>query len=187
MHSLEKNFRIGKRQQRWYERSHRTTNCRIIRFRRPILYVRNIAGEHFTCPHCGKEAEVYSRITGYYRPVQNWNDGKTQEYKDRKLYEINPSKLSEVKTNIVTISKDEVKVEPTDNIRYLFTTKTCPNCAAAKEILGEENYVLIDAEENQELVEKYGVMQAPTLVVVENNRAKKYVNASNIKKYVETK
>lgn len=146
-----------------------------------------IAGEHFTCPHCGKEAEVYSRITGYYRPVQNWNDGKTQEYKDRKLYEISPSKLSEVKTNIVTISKDEVKVEPTDNIRYLFTTKTCPNCAAAKELLGEENYVLIDAEENQELVEKYGVMQAPTLVVVENNRAKKYVNASNIKKYVETK
>ena len=146
-----------------------------------------IAGEHFTCPHCGKEAEVYSRITGYYRPVQNWNDGKTQEYKDRKFYEISPSKLSEVKTNIVTISKDEVKVEPTDNIRYLFTTKTCPNCAAAKEILGEENYVLIDAEENQELVEKYGVMQAPTLVVVENNRAKKYVNASNIKKYVETK
>ena len=146
-----------------------------------------IAGEHFTCPHCGKEAEVYSRITGYYRPVQNWNDGKTQEYKDRKLYEISPSKLSEVKTNIVTISKDEVKVEPTDNIRYLFTTKTCPNCAAAKEILGEENYVLIDAEENQKLVEKYGVMQAPTLVVVENNRAKKYVNASNIKKYVETK
>ena len=60
-------------------------------------------------------------------------------------------------------------MEPTDNIRYLFTTKTCPNCAAAKEILGEENYVLIDAEENQELVEKYGVMQAPTLVVVENN------------------
>ena len=146
-----------------------------------------IAGEHFTCPHCGKEAEVYSRITGYYRPVQNWNDGKTQEYKERKLYEISPSKLSEVKTNIVTISKDEVKVEPTDNIRYLFTTKTCPNCAAAKEILGEENYVLIDAEENQELVEKYGVMQAQTLVVVENNRAKKYVNASNIKKYVETK
>ena len=66
-------------------------------------------------------------------------------------------------------------------------TAACPNCAAAKEILGEENYVLIDAEENQELVEKYGVMQAPTLVVVENNRSKKYVNASNIKKYVETK
>ena len=40
-----------------------------------------LAGEHFTCPICGKKSEVYSRITGYYRPVQNWNDGKTQEYK----------------------------------------------------------------------------------------------------------
>lgn len=144
-----------------------------------------IAGEHFTCPHCGGKAEVYSRITGYYRPVQNWNDGKTQEYKNRKLYEVKGSKLKEVKANIVTISKDEVKVEPTDNIRYLFTTKTCPNCAVAKEILGDEPYVQIDAEENAELVEKYGVMQAPTLVVVENNRAKKYVNASNIQKYVD--
>jgi glutaredoxin len=80
-----------------------------------------------------------------------------------------------------------VKVKPTSNIRYLFTTKTCPNCVAAKRILGDESYVQIDAEENAELVEKYGVMQAPTLVVVENNRAKKYVNASNIKKYVERK
>lgn len=144
-----------------------------------------ISGEHFTCPHCGAKAEVYSRITGYYRPVQNWNDGKTQEYKNRKLYEVETSELKKVKTNIVTISRDEVKVEPTDNIRYLFTTKTCPNCAVAREILGEESYVLIDAEENVELVEKYGVMQAPTLVVVENNRAKKYVNASNIQKYVD--
>ncbi|MCI8327920.1 MAG: ribonucleoside triphosphate reductase [Lachnospiraceae bacterium] len=146
-----------------------------------------ISGEHFTCPHCGEKAEVYSRITGYYRPVQNWNDGKTQEYKDRKLYEVKNSKLSEVKANIITISRDEVKVKPTSNIRYLFTTKTCPNCVAAKRILGDESYVQIDAEENAELVEKYGVMQAPTLVVVENNRAKKYVNASNIKKYVERK
>lgn len=47
-----------------------------------------IAGEHFTCPTCGKKAEVYSRITGYYRPVQNWNDGKAQEYKNRTVYDI---------------------------------------------------------------------------------------------------
>ena len=45
-----------------------------------------LAGEHFTCPHCGKAAEVYSRITGYYRPVQNWNDGKSQEYRERREY-----------------------------------------------------------------------------------------------------
>ena len=41
-----------------------------------------IAGETYTCPHCGERTEVYSRITGYYRPVQNWNAGKSQEYKN---------------------------------------------------------------------------------------------------------
>ena len=146
-----------------------------------------LAGEHYTCPHCGAKAEVYSRITGYYRPVQNWNDGKTQEYNNRKLYEIETDKLDSVKRNIITITKDDVKVEQTDDVRYLFTTKTCPNCAIAKEILADEQYVLIDSEENVELVQKYGVMQAPTLVVVENNQTKKYVNASNIQKYVDTK
>lgn len=146
-----------------------------------------IAGEHYKCPHCGKDAEVYSRITGYYRPVQNWNDGKSQEYKNRKLYDIENSELKWVKTNLVTISHNEVKVEPQENIKYLFTTKTCPNCAMAKEMLSGESYQIIDAEENEELVQKYGVMQAPTLVVIENSKAKKYVNASNIKKYVEEK
>lgn len=145
-----------------------------------------IAGEHFVCPECGETAEVYSRITGYYRPVQNWNDGKTQEYKNRQLYDVDQSCLHKVHSNIVTISKDDVKVEPGKGIKYLFTTKTCPNCKIAKEMLGNEHYVVIDAEENQELVQKFGVMQAPTLVVVEGDKAKKYVNASNIKKYVDT-
>ena len=145
-----------------------------------------IAGEHFTCPTCGEKAEVYSRITGYYRPVQNWNEGKTQEYQNRKLYEPEHSKLNKVKKNIVTISKDKVVIRPAKDVKYLFTTKTCPNCKVAKEYLKEENYQLIDAEENAELAEKYGVMQAPTLVVVENGATKKYVNASNIKRYAET-
>lgn len=43
----------------------------------------------------------------------------------------------------------------------------------------------IDAEENMELANRYGVMQAPTLVVVDGDHHKKYVNASNIKKYVD--
>ena len=45
-----------------------------------------IRGEHFTCPKCGRNAEVYSRITGYYRPVRNWNDGKVSEFQNRKTY-----------------------------------------------------------------------------------------------------
>ena len=53
-----------------------------------------LVGEQYTCPHCGQKTEVYSRITGYYRPVQNWNDGKAQEFKDRKVYNIGRSHLT---------------------------------------------------------------------------------------------
>ncbi len=146
-----------------------------------------IQGEHFTCPKCGKPAEVYSRITGYYRPVQNWNDGKLQEYENRKLYEPENSCLKKVQTSVVTVSEEDVKIQPKETVKYLFTTKTCPNCRIAKQMLAEEEYTLIDAEENQELVARYGVMQAPTLVVVSGEEAKKYVNASNIKRYVDAR
>jgi len=144
-----------------------------------------IAGEHFTCPHCGAKAEVYSRITGYYRPVQNWNEGKTQEYKNRKLYNIKKSVLKKPAKSLVTITEDDVKIQPLHSVKYLFTTKTCPNCAMAKEILKDQEYVVIDAEENVELTQQYGVMQAPTLVVVDGEHTKKYVNASNIQKFVD--
>lgn len=143
-----------------------------------------IAGEHFKCPVCGKKAEVYSRITGYYRPVQNWNDGKMQEYKNRRNYELEQSALKKIQTDMVTISGNDVTVEPQESVKYLFTTKTCPNCAIAREMLSNEQYVLIDAEENMELAQKYGVMQAPTLVVLKGKQAQKYVNASNIQKYI---
>lgn len=158
-----------------------------------------ISGEHFTCPRCGKSAEVYSRITGYYRPVQNWNEGKTQEYKNRIVYDmgnahINGKEYDENKVNLktkksyVTITNDDVKITPADNdIKYLFTTKTCPNCKIAKAYLSNEQVEVIDAEDNFELAQKFGVMQAPTLIVLEGNEMKKYVNASNIKKYVELK
>ena len=147
-----------------------------------------LAGEHFTCPHCGATAEVYSRITGYYRPVQNWNDGKAQEYKNRKIYknlEYKGTKTQATAPKLVTITGDDVSIKDEEVLRYLFTTKTCPNCALAKESLKDVKYVLIDAEENVELARKYGVMQAPTLIVIEGQQATKYVNASNIARYAE--
>ncbi|MBE5902111.1 MAG: ribonucleoside triphosphate reductase [Lachnospiraceae bacterium] len=146
-----------------------------------------LTGEHFQCPHCGAKTEVYSRITGYYRPVQNWNDGKAQEYKNRKLYRVLDFKDRQIAPKRVTIHNEEVTIKDEDSIKYLFTTKTCPNCAIAKETLKDENYILIDAQENVELARKYGVMQAPTLVVVKDQQATKYVNASNIAKYVDQK
>ncbi|MFV0466781.1 MAG: ribonucleoside triphosphate reductase [Lachnospiraceae bacterium] len=128
-----------------------------------------ISGEHETCPICKKEAEIYSRITGYYRPVKNWNDGKTQEYKHRRLYA----------KNILLQPKSEIT-------RYLFTTETCPNCNLAKRFLGDSEYTIVDANREEALVKKYGIMQAPTLVVERQNDHEVYVNASNIKKYVDS-
>ena len=148
-----------------------------------------LAGEVKTCPYCGAKTEVYSRITGYYRPVQNWNDGKLQEYANRTEYDIAHSSLKRPTRSVVTLSnfaeEVEVKVEQPQDIKYLFTTKTCPNCKLVKEYLKNVPYVTIDAEENIELARRYGVMQAPTLVVVNGDSHKKYVNASNIKKYVD--
>ena len=146
-----------------------------------------IAGEHDICPACGNKAEIYSRITGYYRPVQNWNDGKSQEYKNRTLYDPQKSTLRRVQSSIVTVSEQDVDIKAAGDIKYLFTTKTCPNCGTAKEMLKNESYVAIDAEENKELVQKYGIMQAPTLVVVEGKNINKYINASNIKRYIDKK
>ncbi len=128
-----------------------------------------INGEVSKCPECGEETEIYSRITGYYRPVKNWNDGKAQEYKKRKSYIVNDS---------VSVCEDEV---------LLFGTKTCPNCKMAEKLLdkAETKFNFVDAEEKVELTKKYGVKQAPTLVVIKNNEVQNIVNLSNIKKYIE--
>lgn len=219
-------------------------------------------GEQFECPICGKKTEVYSRITGYYRPVQNWNDGKTQEYENRKLYQVGEQQscgcggsyrmgtqvtVDEAaygqETGAKNAAMDEaaygkaaraknaaqesgavqqagephrteramdrkdvsqagrgkgqngpdgandVPVDLTQGatVRYLFTTKTCPNCRIAKKMLADEPYTVVDAEENQELVSKFGIMQAPTLVVLHDGVVDKYVNASNIKRYVDVR
>ena len=145
-----------------------------------------LEGEQKVCPYCGKVTEVYSRITGYYRPVQNWNDGKLQEYKKRTEYDIENSVLKRSDAKIDTVKNEEtVKDASSEEVKYLFTTKTCPNCSRAKELLKDIDYVLIDAEENIDLTRKFGVMQAPTLVVSNGDGAKKYVNLSNITKYTQ--
>ena len=47
-----------------------------------------LVGKQPVCPVCGAHTDVYSRITGYYRPIGNWNDGKLQEFRDRVMYNI---------------------------------------------------------------------------------------------------
>lgn len=146
-----------------------------------------ITGEHYTCPECGETTEVYSRITGYYRPVQNWNDGKSQEFKDRKVYNIENSRVqvkAKAQPHIDEVLKASADV---GTKKLLFTTKMCPNCVIAKNALNDAHveYEIIDAEEHKDLAKQYKVMQAPTLVVIADDRVEKVANASNIKKYAE--
>ena len=144
-------------------------------------------GEQYSCPECGETTEVYSRITGYYRPVQNWNDGKAQEFKDRKVYDLSHSKL-QVKAKAEEHIDEVLKQEAQEPKKLLFTTKTCPNCVMAKTMLEKANidYEIVDAQEHADLVEKYGVKQAPTLIVIQEGKVEKLANASNIKKYIES-
>ncbi|MCG2690423.1 anaerobic ribonucleoside-triphosphate reductase, partial [Candidatus Parcubacteria bacterium] len=54
-----------------------------------------LSGEHWKCPQCmvDQDCEVYSRVVGYLRPVQQWHKGKTQEFKERKVFTMKPSYL----------------------------------------------------------------------------------------------
>ena len=144
-----------------------------------------LAGEQFTCPECGEKTEVYSRITGYYRPVQNWNDGKAQEYKDRAVYDIENSKLKRDGAGAATVAEAAAEPKLLPGC-YVFTTATCPNCKIACSLLDKASvsYEKLLANENAELTKALGIKQAPTLVVVTEDGYEKFVGVSDIKKYL---
>ncbi len=153
-----------------------------------------ITGEQYVCPVCGEKTEVYSRITGYYRPVQNWNDGKSEEYKARLVY--SPEKFD----NKAPLTDEEwakrdgkeccdaPKVEAVEKL-ILFTTATCPNCKAAKLLLDKSGveYEMLLANEAPELAKAYEIKQAPTLVEVGGDAYNKYTGVGDIRAYIESK
>ena len=149
-----------------------------------------LSGEHAVCPQCGKTCEVWSRITGYYRPVQNWNDGKVQEFHDRKTYDIPASHLEGRRLCDRQQEKTSDTSQPTPPSQqdglFLFTTQTCPNCKIAKRELDKAglSYQVCDVAQNRDLVDRYGIQQAPTLVVCHDGQVEKLVNASVIKQYI---
>ena len=148
-----------------------------------------LSGEQDVCPKCGRKTEVYSRITGYYRPVQNWNAGKTQEFKDRKEYVIETSIL---KHGAPLPKQEEECVKnqaPVSEARtILFATPTCPNCKIAVPMLEKAGlpFEKIYANDQPDLAKSFGVMQAPTLVVSDGKEYKKYTGVSEIKNYVNS-
>lgn len=150
-----------------------------------------LTGEQYTCPHCGKKTEVYSRITGYYRPVQNWNDGKSQEYKDRKVYNIGSSVLratAAAQTPVAVETQPEVVAEPAavSGKAILFSRVTCPNCRVAENLLNKAGvpYEKLIADENVDLCRKYGVKGAPTLVITDGENHENHYSVPEIKKYL---
>jgi len=133
-----------------------------------------LTGEQYECSDCGETTEVYSRITGYYRPVQNWNAGKTQEFKARKVYDV---------------GSGAAKPEETESSDYkimLITTEQCPNCVTVQTFMNDAKiqYDVIEVSKNPEVVSMYSVRSAPTLVVKNGKEFNTYANESNIRAFV---
>ena len=158
-----------------------------------------LAGEQYVCPKCGGKTEVYSRITGYYRPVQNWNVGKAQEFKQRKVYDLGRSRYAVAAAAAAEaapkLAPAPAPVEPIEQLdlpqgeALLFARVTCPNCRAAEAQLQKAGFPFrkLIAEENRELTEKYGVKGAPTLVVTDEHGSAKYYGVPEIKKFLASR
>lgn len=156
-----------------------------------------IAGEVDKCPNCGRTTEIYSRITGYYRPLKNWNDGKTEEFKNRKEYQ-DPTGTIDDASCTACQTPSEAEHQPSlkesephtgwDGA-HLFATKTCPNCKLAKQMLNEAGiqFDVVYAEDAPELAKNLGIMTAPTLVFVAGQEQNLYPNLSEIKKFADEK
>ncbi len=146
-----------------------------------------IKGEVYECPDCGKKTEVYSRITGYYRPVQNWNAGKSQEFKHRQDYIIEKSILRNRDTEAVAEEACDCKAEAKRVM--LFTSATCPNCKVAKMLLDKEGiaYETLLATDNADLARSFDVKQAPTLVIETEDGFLKFAGVAQIKEFIAQK
>lgn len=152
-----------------------------------------IPGEHFKCPTCGNDAEVYSRITGYYRPVKNWNDGKVSEFSSRKNYTPAEATGGETRNEDIkpTVEHEEdccCCPEHEHNETILLTTSTCPNCRIAKNLLdsaGIEYTVMVcdKDEEAKKIALENGINQAPSLLIDGNI----LIGIGEIRNYLATK
>ena len=154
-----------------------------------------LVGEQYVCPICGKKAEVYSRITGYYRPVQNWNDGKREEFRERKTYLVDGLASPDERAARVAAKAEEAKVGAEAAAKakagsadrlVLVTTTKCPNCAIAKRLMDAANiaYTVVNADEDPAYAKQYGIRQAPTMLVFSGVEATPLVGLSAIRGYL---
>ena len=151
-----------------------------------------IQGEVYNCPDCGEATEVYSRITGYYRPVQNFNDGKAQEFKDRRVYDIIHSSYEKAERTVdhahcCPETETKTAVATADATFTLFATKTCPKCKIAAQLLEQKgiSYEKLFVEDNVELAKKLGLKQAPSLVIYNGDEATVISDLPAVKEFIE--
>ena len=122
--------------------------------------------------------------------MQNWNEGKTQEFKERKVYNIENSKLKRIQT-MVEEAKAQAEGTPVvakDARTLLFVGATCPNCKVAVQLLDKAGiaYESVMSQENMDLCREYGVMATPTLVITDGENTEKYAGAQAIKQFVKS-
>ena len=148
-----------------------------------------IVGEVWKCPKCGKETEVYSRITGYYRPVKNWNAGKSQEFKDRRTYVVEEMSPDNKKSNWAARTpvsdireKQAVRLEPqttveaepkvlevttlSDTIPTIYVKDHCPKCKGAEQRfkLANIKFETVNCSEHMDIARELGITQTPTII-----------------------
>ena len=134
-----------------------------------------ITGEVPVCPDCGEKTEVYSRITGYYRPVQNWNDGKTQEFMDRKEYDIPHSSFKGSKVEKKETEPEKVKETPAkenSGMPVMYVKDHCPKCKGAEQRfkLAKVDYSEVNCNENMDIAREFNILQTPTIIDPDGTR-----------------
>ncbi|MBR2577761.1 MAG: ribonucleoside triphosphate reductase [Erysipelotrichaceae bacterium] len=140
-----------------------------------------ITGEQYVCPQCGKKTEVWSRITGYYRPVQNWNDGKAQEFQDRQEYisENSVLRAREVMADVRAAAdkakeevKEEVPVNSGNDVLTIYVQDHCPKCKGAEQRLqlSGVQYREVNCSSSMDEARRLNLTETPTIIDPDGTR-----------------
>ena len=151
-----------------------------------------LTGEQYVCPICGQKTEVYSRITGYYRPVQNWNDGKAQEFRDRLVYDVTNSccmrmkePRPEVKEPVAPANAGAAAAAPVSGVPVMYVKDHCPKCKGAEQRfrLAKVAFETVNCSEHLEIARELGITQTPTIIDPDGTR---YVGESAAIDWIKT-
>ena len=134
-----------------------------------------------------KEEKAEKRAEEPKKAAPKQEKRKSEEKRVEKRTEKREEKAAPKAEPVVEAAAPVVDLEA-DNRTILFATKTCPNCKMAMTFLDKAGmaYEHVIADEDRDLVEQFDIHQAPTLVVLRGGKVEKFVNVSNIRKYIES-